>query len=815
VAPRRSRAARTRDVKSSEAQPQASWTEACCQLAGVVGPLAFHTAGTLGFESTKALLIRVLAIILTLGRLGIELGRIGGQPGPFSALRLAFGASGAAVRPILFALAAFGLATLLSTALSVTPLVSLLGMWDRQQGLLTTLCWLALGVAAALAGRRPDGRRGLVIAWAVASAPVCLYAFVQQAHLDPVDWLNQPLGVTSTLGSSTALAAYLAMLAPLTFALTLCAARRDDEASAEKDGWRAWVADRRFQLAAWSALLTAQIAALVMTQVRGGLLAGVVGLAVVVVALLWPGRRRLAIVLGVLGLVGLILATVGIAAMPRPDVGDGSDSSAHQRVLIWQDALRAATGPRVIAGYGPESQLLALEPSYPVDLAQRFENARFDRAHNLLLDQLLTTGILGTAALLVLLWFVVRVGLRRVAVAEAGGAWLDAGLLGALTAWFTANLFAFDSSVTGVLAWMIGGLIVGPLIPTAPQETTPEPRTSRRGGRRGRETPAVGLTERVRLQATAGLAMLAIGLSALPWVTAPFLADLYHTRALGLRAGEAPGSSIRQEIAAAQTVPWLDVPLLALGETFQDLARTTNLGQSQVPGSFEDLFELTPTGREGQFEAARLALERAVAINPRDPYTHAALARHWMARAEASRDPDQRTRLYGLAVEAYDRAIEAGPSRASFYDEAAVALTRWGRPELAIERLRQADALTHPTSERLARRADALVVADDLAGARALYEQALALDARSAPAHAGLAALDRQAGDLAAALDHAQRAARFQMRNWEYHRDLALAYRDLGQASEALMEARTARRLAPAWEFDDLNALIQSLATAP
>ena len=55
--------------------------------------------------------------------------------------------------------------------------------------------------------------------------------------------------------------------------------------------------------------------------------------------------------------------------------------------------------------------MLALEPRYPAGLAQRFENARFDRAHNLLLDQLLTTGVVGTGALLAVLWVVVRGGL--------------------------------------------------------------------------------------------------------------------------------------------------------------------------------------------------------------------------------------------------------------------------------------------------------------------------------------------------------------------------------------------------------------------
>jgi Flp pilus assembly protein TadD len=104
-------------------------------------------------------------------------------------------------------------------------------------------------------------------------------------------------------------------------------------------------------------------------------------------------------------------------------------------------------------------------------------------------------------------------------------------------------------------------------------------------------------------------------------------------------------------------------------------------------------------------------------------------------------------------------------------------------------------------------------VSGDAQAARALYEQALALDARSAPAEAGLARLDRAAGNLTSALEHAQRAARFQMRNWQYQRDLALAYRDVGQTAEALAAARAARRMAPAWETDDLTALIQSVSS--
>jgi tetratricopeptide (TPR) repeat protein len=147
------------------------------------------------------------------------------------------------------------------------------------------------------------------------------------------------------------------------------------------------------------------------------------------------------------------------------------------------------------------------------------------------------------------------------------------------------------------------------------------------------------------------------------------------------------------------------------------------------------------------------------------------------------------------------------------YDEAGVALTRWGRPTLALERFEQANALSsEPAAERLSRMADAMLAPGDVDAARALYERALSLDDRSAPAEAGLARLDRAAGNLAGALEHAQRAARFQMRNWVYQRDLALIQRELDMNGEALVSARTARRLAPAWELDELTALIQSVS---
>jgi tetratricopeptide (TPR) repeat protein len=467
----------------------------------------------------------------------------------------------------------------------------------------------------------------------------------------------------------------------------------------------------------------------------------------------------------------------------------------------------AAAGPRLAVGFGPETQSQALEARFPTELANRYPDARFDRAHNLVLDQLLTTGVLGLVALVGLIVVAVEVGRRTLGRPDSERA-LAGGLLGALVANLVAGLFAFDSIATTTLCWLVGGLLVAPAL------TTDERRVAPRDAGRATTAPPAGRQPSPRVRATAALAAGAIGLAALPGAASPLLADLFHTRALALRAGEAPAASIGEELAAVDWAPAQDVYLLALGETLQDLAGTTAARESDVPATLEDLAGGLPSGRDGLFAAARLALERAIDLSPADPYSHLHLARYWSRRAEVARDPAERNEHLVRAVDAYDRASALSPNRARFYDEAGLALVELGRTDEAIDRYRRAEALDRPTSERLARIADAFTMAGDWAGARSLYDRALALDPRSAPAERGLARLDRAAGDDEQAAERLRRATRYQMRIWVYQRDLAVVLRDLGRSSEALTAARAARRLAPAWEWDGLTALIESLREA-
>lgn len=813
-------------MAGSDARPPTRWAEAACLLAGALTPLVFHTLGTVGFEATKAVLVRSLALILALGWLSGRTGLLARQAGG-PAGGVDFG--GAAGRPFLLALAGFALSLAVSTALSIQPLVSLLGSWDRVQGLATVLSWTVLGIAAALAGRDPASRRSLTTVWLAASLPVCLYALLQRVNLDPVAWLNQPLGATSTLGSSTALATYLAILLPLTLArivevgralLTRQAVPDAPEQDAPQQGRRRRRRERRpddergpfgiereaYALALWAGLFALQVAALLAAQVRGGVLGAAVGLAVGGVALVWrlcPPWRRPAVGVGLVVALAAAGLLIGGALGTEPD---GTDSTS-QRFLIWRATLEtvAAGGWRALLGFGPETQAVALEPYFPTELATRFEDLRFDRVHNLLLDTLLTTGLVGVAALGTLGTLVARAGAWALRAGAADAAILTAGLLGGLAAYVVATSVAFDSNATGVLGALLAGLLVAPCLPLPVVQALP---TQRR-----RETPHAPrpLMPLARLRVTGWLAAAAVGAALVPWLVAPLLADLYHSRALAMRAVEAPASSVIPDREAASWAPWHDVPLLALALAYLESARTTSSATGPVAPTFEELATQTPTSREAQFQATQLTLERAVAGNPRDPYAYAYLGRLWSTWAEATAEPAARADRLGQAVEAYDRAIERGPHRPQFYDEAGDVLTAWGRLDFAVERYRQAEALTRPTAERLARLGDVERARGDATAARELYARARELNDRSAPAAAGLAALDRDVGDLDGAILHAERAARSQMRNWVYHRDLAVLYREAGRREEALAEARAARRYAPAWKLDELTELTDSL----
>ena len=113
----------------------------------------------------------------------------------------------------------FALGSVLSTLLSNDIRYSLWGGSDRH-GAVTTLCGVLLYLLLASQLQSSGQVMAVILALAAGSVPVCLYGFAQYAGLDPLAWQTDSVSpVLSTLGRSNFVAAYLAVIIPLTLVI--------------------------------------------------------------------------------------------------------------------------------------------------------------------------------------------------------------------------------------------------------------------------------------------------------------------------------------------------------------------------------------------------------------------------------------------------------------------------------------------------------------------------------------------------------------------------------------------------------------------
>lgn len=230
------------------------------------------------------------------------------------------------------------------------------------------------------------------------------------------------------------------------------------------------------------------LVAVFFTQSRGpwiGLGAGLAALAILASVIV--GSRRWALGAGVASLV--VVAALLVFNLPNsplaplrelPYVGrlgtlmESSTGTGKVRVLIWQgvgelmttlpgvglgdDNLRVL---RPLLGYGPESMYVAFNKVYQPELAHyEARTASPDRAHNDLMDHLVTTGALGLLSYLALFTSIMAVAwgsLRR--AADPNAKIVLAGLIAALTSHFVESQFGIVVASTRTLFWVYAGIV--------------------------------------------------------------------------------------------------------------------------------------------------------------------------------------------------------------------------------------------------------------------------------------------------------------------------------------------------------------------
>jgi tetratricopeptide (TPR) repeat protein/O-antigen ligase len=457
--PRKSRV----DTKLSsfcEALMEAAWL-ACL----IVTPLLFNVQSSSVFEPDKAVVVRSLALVMVLA------GLLRFAEKPFAPLRdgppgrasSSLGSRSWAIVALLYLSA-----QALSTATSVAPHVSFWGSYTRLQGLYTTAAYVVVFLTVLTFCRRQSQVERVIQACLLTSLPVSLYGIIQSFGTDPVSWSgNVVVRPGSTMGNPIFLAAFLIMVVPLTLYRYVEVGRVVTRGQTSLIKWvfvGGGIVNIAFQLVAWSrgpvsgslaalvtlglwaaqghvfsaplapfvrtgaysVLLSAQLAAILLSRSRGPLLALLIGLSAFIA--LWAltrGKWRW------LGATAAVVATVaatlillnytgsplhGLQPLPQSTVGRFArilEGSGRVRLLLWEGAVGVARedATRFVWGHGPESGQLTLPRHVPAELGRRHEE-KPDRSHNETFDVLVTTGLLGLAAYVALFTGMLVRGIR-------------------------------------------------------------------------------------------------------------------------------------------------------------------------------------------------------------------------------------------------------------------------------------------------------------------------------------------------------------------------------------------------------------------
>ncbi|MBU0494301.1 MAG: tetratricopeptide repeat protein [Chloroflexi bacterium] len=635
---------------------------------------------------------------------------------------------------------------LLATLFSVNPLLSTQGSYDRVQGTITLLCYLALFLLVMDRLREPAQTHRLLAAIAWGSAPVVAYGLLQAAGLDPLGWRVDGSPIISTLGRSNFLGAYLVLVLPLTLAAAYLA--------------RDW--PRR---AAYAALIAGQLACLLATTARAAWLGALAAGAVLVLAWAWQrGYRRLAVVSGLVGLAGLMAGLLALPLLP------GLEDSIGARATIWRATLPLIAA-RPLLGYGPETFAQVFTSVFPPELVYLQGRAVLvDRAHNLVLDTLASTGALGLLAYMALVGTALTAGLRALAHASDRQARLVlAAGLAAAVGYLVEAQFSFPVTTTATLFWLTLGLLATGAPPSPSQRPWSGPTGA--GGRErfiGPQTldsrdPRSGISPLLQPSPAGGRSR---GMGDL---LAALLLLIVVPASLALLAADAYANST--DVAAVQqaTTLWPTQPAYHLHLSWLHLQLARRGDNPAVA-----------------LQAAEAALDAAQRLAPGD-------YRVWAGYGELYTEWGR----WAEATEAYEQATALFPGSAMLH-------TGWGLCYVAQGRLADAEAQFHQAitldnTDAWAYRylGDMLLAQGDLAGAERAYRDALRWAPAMTEAHQGLGHVYCQQGWLDAALLAYQSALDTDPNNPDLYLDAARCAWNLGQRDQACQIAARGLLLIP------------------
>lgn len=290
------------------------------------------------------------------------------------------------------------LSQVLATIFSEHAYISFWGSYWRSLGLFT---YLHIFVLAYLVFVYWDNKKIKLVFWVISLAGFLssVYALVQVFGFDFLQWQgladNQHLRASSTLGQPNFLASYLLLVLPATFYLL-------------------FLVKNFYKRIILSIFLLFQFLALIFTYSRAGWIGLILALIIFIFFYFYKKNKKVFLSILILFTVGVgLLFYIGIAQRDYTELNE--DVSVVGRVKSLADFTQGSVGIRVlyysaaldiirnnfIVGYGLDNQSYYFYKYYTPDYAIYEKiNVYPDRAHNEIMDILITTGIIGLAS-----WF--------------------------------------------------------------------------------------------------------------------------------------------------------------------------------------------------------------------------------------------------------------------------------------------------------------------------------------------------------------------------------------------------------------------------
>jgi len=445
----------------------------------------------------------------------------------------------------------FFLVSLASTLFSANRAMSLMGSYERFDGLLSILAYTLVFFLSVQVFRKGKDRLDFALKTVMfATFFVSVYGLMQYFGLDLIPWPEEGFESNrsfATLGNPVLLGSFLTMMLPIILALML---------TRENSTQAAWYG-LCFLLAG---------ASLATTFSRGAWIAAAVSL--VIFALM--AGKRLSQSQKRKGFISVLMLAVTSAIIALLSLGSGEGTnivkrlasllhlggeSGISRLEIWKSSLQMIA-ERPMLGFGPDTFRSVFSRYETIDFIKiGGYDQTADNAHNYLLQLASTTGILGLLVFIftvtLLLWY----GLKLAKVRTGGDSLVYAGLTAGLSGYLISLFFGINSHAGMVVFLMIAGAIAS-------------------GSSRLRVTKfkwPSAVWKNVTITVAAALAVVVIGLSARLYVADKHVGTAHYLLDMGYIA-----SAIQEYERATLLNPYIDYYHSVLGEALLILAEETN-----------------------------------------------------------------------------------------------------------------------------------------------------------------------------------------------------------------------------------------------